>query len=160
MHYSNYSVSTEEELEGPYRSGRSSTQQLELMQYKTESGLRNDPERRPFTSIDDLAQKAEELASGLRQLGQYKHPLMIRKGSRRKGVKDMQERAESRVIKAGSKTYFFDLKETREGKPYLVITESRFKGEGEERERVSIAVFPENAEEFSQAVAEMAAKLA
>ena len=57
------------------------------------------------------------------------------------------------------KTYFFDIKKTKEDKPYLVITESRFKGEGKERERVSIAIFPENTEEFAEAVGEMTAKI-
>ena len=71
----------------------------------------------------------------------------------------MAEREENRTIKAGAKTYFLDIKSTKEGKPYLVITESRFKGEGKERERASVMVFPENAEEFSQAVTEMTGKL-
>lgn len=71
----------------------------------------------------------------------------------------MAEDAESRTVKAGSKTYFFDIKKTRDDKSYLVITESRFKGEGKERERVSIAVFPESSEEFAQAVGEMTVKI-
>lgn len=61
----------------------------------------------------------------------------------------------SQIVKAGANTYFMDLKETRDGKPYLVITESRFKGEGKERERTSIAVFPEYARDFLQALQEM-----
>jgi hypothetical protein len=65
----------------------------------------------------------------------------------------------SETVRAGSKTYFIDLKETKEGKPFLVITESRFKGEGDERERVSIAVFPEYAESFLKALQEMVPEL-
>ena len=65
----------------------------------------------------------------------------------------------SETIRAGSKTYFIDLKETKEGKPFLVITESRFKGEGNERERISIAVFPEYAESFLKALEEMVLEL-
>ena len=61
----------------------------------------------------------------------------------------------SRIVKAGAKTYFFDVKETKESKPFLVITESRFKGEGHERERSSIAIFPEYAQDFLQALQEM-----
>jgi len=130
------------------------------MQKNRGSRSGSDPDREPFTTIDDLTQKAEELANGLLKLGEYKHPLDIRKGvKRRKGVSDMAEREENRTIKAGAKTYFLDIKSTKEGKPYLVITESRFKGEGKERERASVIVFPENAEEFSQAVAEMTGKL-
>ena len=66
---------------------------------------------------------------------------------------------DSMQVKAGGRTYFFDLKKTKDGKPFLVITESRFKGEGEERERNTIMVFPENAGEFSDAVSKMVAKL-
>lgn len=123
---------------------------------ESESG--SDPVREPFVTIDDLVMKADELASGLRTLSEYKHPLDIRRG-KREGVKDMTDDAESRTVKAGSKTYFFDIKKTRQDKPYLVITESRFKGEGKERERVSISIFPENAEEFSEAVAAMTAMI-
>jgi hypothetical protein len=116
-------------------------------------------EREPIITIDDLTRQAEELARGLRQLGEYKHPLSIRRGTSIKGegVSDVTE--ESKTVKAGAKTYFFDLKETKEGKPYLTITESRFKGEDEERERHTIVVFPENAEEFTEALAAMAEKL-
>ncbi len=45
---------------------------------------------------------------------------------------------------------FFDLKETKEGQPYLTITESRFKGEGKDRERASILVFPDHARRHLQ----------
>lgn len=74
-------------------------------------------------------------------------------------VVDMAEHDDSIIVKAGSKTYFFDLKQTRDNKPYLLLTESRFKGEGEERERVSITIFPESAAPFGQAVAEMVNRL-
>ena len=76
-----------------------------------------------------------------------------------KGVEFMNKEKESLQVRAGSRTYFFDLKETQEGKPYLVITESRFMGEGKERERISMAIFQEHAGEFSKAVAEIAARL-
>lgn len=70
-----------------------------------------------------------------------------------------ENQVDSQMVKAGSKTYFFDLKKTRENKPYLVITESRFKGEGKERERVSMTVFPEQADEFLKATQEMINKI-
>ena len=57
----------------------------------------------------------------------------------------MVDQNDSKTVKAGSKTYFFDLKETKEGQPYLTITESRFMGEGKDRERASIVVFPDHA---------------
>jgi hypothetical protein len=71
----------------------------------------------------------------------------------------MAESKESRTIKAGATTYFLDIKQTKDGKPYLLITESRFKGDGNERERRTIIVFQERAKEFSQATSEMCARL-
>ena len=116
--------------------------------------------REPFVTIDDLVVRADELAGGLRTLSEYKHPLDIRRGRKRgEGVSDMAEEGDSRTVKAGARTYFFDLKETKDGKPYLLITESRFKGEDKKRQRVSFAVFPEQAEAFNEAVSDMTAKL-
>ena len=128
-----------------------------LMQGKKESSLGND-QTLGYTTIDDVIQLAQELLARLNQLGEYKHPLEVRRG--RKEVMIMVEREEnSRTIKAGAKTYFLDIKETKEGKPYLMITESRFKGEGEERERSTIVVFQDNAQAFSEALTEMVEKL-
>jgi hypothetical protein len=115
--------------------------------------------REPFTTIDDLVNKARELFSGLAELSERTYPLDIRRGIR-KGVKRMAAKKDhSKTVKAGSKTYFFDIKETKEGKPFLVITESRFKSEGKERERSSIVVFQEKAGEFARAVSAMTKKL-
>ena len=72
----------------------------------------------------------------------------------------MEREKKSEMLKAASKTYFFDVKETREGKPYLVITESRLKGEGEKPERSSVMVFQENIEEFAGIVSQMAERIA
>ncbi len=66
---------------------------------------------------------------------------------------------ESETVRAGAATYFFDVKKTKEGKPYLVITMSRFKGEDEDRERISIVVFPEHAQDFLDAASKMVEKL-
>jgi len=71
----------------------------------------------------------------------------------------MADTNDSKLVKAGSRTYFFDLKETKEGQPYLTITESRFKGEGQERERASTVVFADHAGDFLAAVQEMIQKL-
>ena len=65
----------------------------------------------------------------------------------------------SQTLKAGGKTYFFDIKDTKEGKPYLIITESRYKGEDQEPERSSIFVFQENAQEFAFTTTAMLAKI-
>jgi hypothetical protein len=120
---------------------------------KPESNLR----RPGFATIDDMLDLARELVDGLNQLGERRHPLDIRRG-----VRNMVERKEneSEMLKASGKTFFFDIKETREKKPYLVITESRLKGEGEKPERNSIMIFQESLDEFAEVVAKMAKKIA
>lgn len=70
----------------------------------------------------------------------------------------MTNQTDSQIVKAGANTYFFDLKQTQEDKPYLMITQSRFKGEGQERERASIVVFPDHAQDFLAATQEMVEK--
>ena len=71
----------------------------------------------------------------------------------------MPDQNDSKTIKAGAKTYFFDLKQSKEGQSYLTITESRFKGEGKDRERASIVVFPDHSQDFLAAIQEMVKKL-
>ncbi len=114
----------------------------------------------PIT-IDDLLRLARQLVTGLEKMGEYKHPLAIRRGFR-KGVRKIKNERdrESVTIKAGSRTYFLDIDTTSEGKPYLRITESRLVGKDKERERNSIIVFQENAEEFAEAISEIAVKIA
>ena len=67
----------------------------------------------------------------------------------------MTEITQSKTVKAGAATYFFDIKETKQGKPFLVITMSRYKGEDEDRERSSIIIFQGQAEEYLKATQEM-----
>lgn len=128
------------------------------MPKEAESRSGSEPGRETFITIDDLVEKAEELYHGLRTLSEYKYPLDVRRGLG-KGVKEMDKERESVQIKASTRTYFLDVEKTSGGKPYLRITESR-KGEGDKFERASINVFPEDVEEFAQAVSEMAEKLA
>ena len=71
----------------------------------------------------------------------------------------MTDTNNSRTIRAGSNTYFFDLKETEDGKPFLVITQSRFKGEGKGHDRASLAIFPEISQEFLQTAQDMLSRL-
>ena len=71
----------------------------------------------------------------------------------------MTDNSDSRTVRAGSNTYFFDLKETDDGKPFLVITQSRFKGEGKGHDRASLAVFSETANEFLETAQDMLNKL-
>ena len=118
----------------------------------SESG--SDPDNEPFITIDDLVRKAQELSDGLRKLSEYKYPLDIRKGVKKR----MNDDKQSKQIKGRGRTYFLDIEETREGKPYLRITESR-KGEGEKFERNSINVFPEVVSEFAEVVSDMASRV-
>ena len=117
----------------------------------------SEPDREPFVTIDDLLSLAQEITTGLERLSAYKHPLEVRRGIR-KGVKKRMNTDQSRQIKGGSRTYFFDVEETKDGRHYLRITESR-KGKDEKFERNSINVFPEDAGEFAQAVADLASAL-
>jgi hypothetical protein len=120
----------------------------------------------PFTTIEDAITIARELLSRLTRLSAYKYPMAVRRGLR-KGVREemkeqdqKQEAKESMSVRAGARTYFFDLLETtKDRKPYIVITESRFMGEGKDYERQRLTLWPEHAEEFGQAVTEMIAKL-
>lgn len=61
----------------------------------------------------------------------------------------------STMIKAGKTTYFVDLKEAKNGKKYLSITENSVNGE--ERKRTTIRVFSESIEPFKMAINEAAA---
>ena len=65
----------------------------------------------------------------------------------------------SKVVRAGGITYFIDVKKTREGKPYLMITESRYKGDDGKHDRNSIVIFQENAQEFVRAITEVSARM-
>jgi len=123
------------------------------MQKNKVSRLKNDLDLE-YTTIDDAIRLTKELLARLSQLGEYKHPLDVRRG-RKEVVNVVEQNNQSKTVKAGSKTYFFDINKTKDGKLYLVITESRFKGEGEERDRSSIFVFQENAQKFATAVSEM-----
>ena len=117
----------------------------------------SEPDREPFVTIDDLLSLAQEITTGLERLSEYRHPLEVRRGIR-KGVKKRMSTGQNRQIKGGSRTYFLDVDETKDGKPYLRITESR-KGKEDKFERNSINVFPEDLDEFAQAVAELASAL-
>jgi len=54
----------------------------------------------------------------------------------------------SEKVRAGSRTYFFDVKESAGGSKYLVINESRKVGESHEHNRVM--VFEEDIQSFSE----------
>ena len=158
MQLPKYNAAIAEGLEEPYGSGRYWMRPSVLMQNNKRSRSGSNPGREPFTTIDDLLQKAQELFVGLRKLSKCKYPLDIRRGMRKGVKKSMQDDRQSRQIKGSGRTYFLDVEKTKEGKPYLRITESR-KGDGDKFERNSINVFPEDASEFADAVSGMISKL-
>src|SRR5262245_5497585 len=105
-----------------------------------------------FTTIDDLITLSQELLTRLYQIGQYKHPLAVRKG-----VKPMEK--PTKIVRAGAITYFLDIKKTRDDKPFLLITESQYKGNDEKRDRNTIVIFQDNVREFAQAITELSASM-
>ena len=116
------------------------------------------PDCEPFITIDDLVHKAQELFNGLTRLSRYKHPLDIRRGVRKGVMNCMNDDKESKQIKGGGRTYFLDIDNTKQGSPFLRITESR-KPKGEKFQRNSVNMFPEDADAFAEAVSEMTSKL-
>ena len=65
----------------------------------------------------------------------------------------------SSILKMGAKTIFFDVNLAANDKKYLRITESRLAGEGNDRVRSSVVLFPENIEGFEKSLREMAGYL-
>jgi len=59
------------------------------------------------------------------------------------------------MVKAGSSTYFFDVKEAKNGKKYLVISHSRL-NKAQERERAFMTVFNNDIANFQHALVEAA----
>ena len=62
----------------------------------------------------------------------------------------------SSMVRAGRTTYFLDVKEAKNGKKYLAITETRIDGE-DKKSRSVIRIFAETVPSFIQAVNEAAA---
>ena len=114
----------------------------------------SDKKREKVTTIDDLLVNAGKLYKGLIELSQQRHPLDIRRG-----VSDMNAERESETVKAQGRTYFLDLESTKEGKPYLRITESHINKEKNESVRNTILVFQEDIHDFMQAFTKMAYKV-
>lgn len=61
-------------------------------------------------------------------------------------------------LKAGNKTYFFDVKAAKNGNKYLTITESSINKDGR-KFRSSLTVFQDHLTNFNQAIQEMAEKV-
>ena len=52
------------------------------------------------------------------------------------------------MVKAGKRTYFFDVKQAKSGEKYLVITESKLVGPGYGRQRSTVMVFADAIADF------------
>jgi hypothetical protein len=63
----------------------------------------------------------------------------------------------SETVKGSGSTYFFDLKEAKNGKPYLTIVESRMGQEGN-YERTRMMVFSEDFDKFAEALSKTLAQ--
>ena len=100
--------------------------------------------RDEFVTIDDLLRQAESLVKGLVNLSNQRHPLSIYKG-----VKNMETSNEHEMLKASSRTYFFDIETTTNGKPYLKISESRINKDTQEQVRNTIIIFEEDLFKFT-----------
>src|SRR6266545_8118179 len=152
MQFPHSSTSIEGKRAKSYHSGKSLMQLSLPMRDKGVTTLTD--RNLAFTTIDDVRKMAEELLAALDTLGSYKYPLDIRRGVA-KGAGEVAYAEETKMVKSSSRTYFFDIKKTQEGKPYLVITESRKK----ENARASIMVFPEDADEFFASLEVMIRKI-
>jgi len=64
------------------------------------------------------------------------------------------------MLRAGKKTYFFDVKVASNNKKYLKITESSFEGEGKERKYNSFLIWPETITDFQSRLSEVSGVMA
>lgn len=62
----------------------------------------------------------------------------------------LKNRIKSTTFRRGNKTFFFDVNIASNEKKYLKVTESRYMGEGADRVRNSVVVFPEEVMDFQQ----------
>lgn len=69
----------------------------------------------------------------------------------------MEKENSNEIVKAGKRTYFLDIKSTKEDKKYLKITES--KQNNGEFERHQIMIFQEDIKKFSEAFIRILLKL-
>jgi hypothetical protein len=62
----------------------------------------------------------------------------------------------SSMVRSGRTTYFVDVKEAKNGKKYLSITENQLE-DGDKKTRTTVRVFKESVDQFRQAIDEAAA---
>ena len=102
-------------------------------------------------TIDDLLYLSGKLYKQMVAFSNSKHPLEIRRG-----VMAMPDEGESKIIKGAGRTFFMDVETTRNGNPYLKITESRIDSLSQEPVRNTIFVFEDDLLAFSEAVSRFA----
>lgn len=69
--------------------------------------------------------------------------------------KSIKQTVKSSMLRAGKRTFFFDVKVASNDKKYLKITELVFEGEGKERRYNSFLIWPENLTDFQQRLTEV-----
>lgn len=74
--------------------------------------------------------------------------------------KSIKQTVKSSMLRAGKRTFFFDVKVASNNKKYLKITESAYEGESKERRYNSFLLFPENLVDFQQRLTEVSSFLA
>ena len=82
---------------------------------------------------------------------------------RKEGMDNDREEIYSKAVRAGKRTYFFDVKSTRNNDYYLTITESkkRFDNDGNQNfEKHKIFLYKEDFEKFAEGLDEVAPKAA
>jgi hypothetical protein len=65
----------------------------------------------------------------------------------------------SETLKTSGRTYFFDVKEAKSGRPYLSVTETRYDKESGQRERSCLIFYPESIRDFHKTFQNMARQL-
>lgn len=72
---------------------------------------------------------------------------------------DAKDRSKNTVkstnFRIGNKTFFFDVNVASNERKYLKVTESRFMGEGQDRIRSSVVLFPEDVKDFQTNLKDM-----
>lgn len=71
----------------------------------------------------------------------------------------MDEQKKVNLLKLGSRSLFFDVKDAKNGSKYLRITESRFVKEGEDRKRNTIILFADDLDKFMDKMREVLEEL-
>ena len=74
--------------------------------------------------------------------------------------KSVKPTVKSSMLRAGKRTYFFNVRVASNNKKYLTITESKFEGEDKERKYNSFLLWPENVLDFQQRLTEISQVLA